>query len=153
MVYDGRKKGDRKVDNLWGKLSQLPPVVPDLNFGPDSETLRAIRESGERTKKIQQAQLETAKNTGTMREQLDKVICNQNEYIELLKRQNHDLMRVLENIFASSEDSATVQKEILRIMQEQNVNEELLKDKGMDVFIQGLFTCVNMYLASKGINL
>ena|GEM_PF-6702188 len=127
--------------------------MPKMNIGPSPETLKAMDEGVERKRKAQEAQVRTAQNTEDMKEQLDRVICNQNDYIELLKRQNHNLIRVLENIFVSSEDSAAVQKEILRIMQEQNVNEGLLKDKGMDVFIQGLFTCVNMYLASKGINL
>lgn len=139
------------MDDSWGKLSQLPPVVPDLNFGPSKEYLRELKEAGDRAQEIRQAQLDTAKNTGTMREQLDRVICNQNDYIDYLKNQNNELIRVLENIFASSEDSAAVQKEIMGIMQEKNISEELIKDKGMDMFIQGLFTCISIYLSSKGI--
>lgn len=68
----------------------------------------------------------------------------------IMKYNNH-ILQELQNIFGSSEDSVIVQKEILRIMQEQNPDESLLKEKGIDVIIQMFFMSLQIYLANKGI--
>ena len=45
-----------------------------------------------------------------------------------------------------------VQKEILKILQDQNPDRELLKDKSLDVVIQMIFGAISVYLKSKGID-
>jgi len=153
FIKIGEKSSLLNDDKIWNSIPQNQYLQPNLNLEPDKEVMKAIRENGERVRKSQEAQVATAQNTEDMKERLDRVICNQNDYIEILKNQNQYIKQVLGNIFASSEDATGVQKEILKIMMTQNVNESLLKDKGMDIFIQGLFTCINMYLSSKGIQL
>ena len=127
--------------------------IPKIKVGPSPEELRELDRAYERNRKAQEAQVKTAQNTEDMKNQINIVIRNQNEYIDILKSQNQHILHVLENIFASSEDTAIVQKEILKIMNDKGVNEELIKDKGMDVFVQGLFTCINILLAKYGISL
>ena len=83
---------------------------------------------------------------------IDVVISNQNDYIEFLKKNYQEIINTLHNLFASGEDSVLVQKEILKILQDQNPDRELLKDKSLDVVIQMIFGAISVYLKSKGID-
>ena len=75
---------------------------------------------------------ETAVNTAEANSQLQRVIDNQNEYIDLLKGQlatqqrqlelDEKQLAILKNIFASGEDGVVVEKEIMKLIQEQ-INE------------------------------
>lgn len=98
-----------------------------------------------------QANIETARNTSEMKNDLKMVIHNQNDYIAMLKEQNEYIKRVLNNLYGSSEDSVIVQKEILKIMQESNSAGGMITDKGLDAVIQMVFNAVQIYLKSKGI--
>lgn len=53
---------------------------------------------------------------------LNPAIDFQNDYIRLLKYQNH----ILKNIFVSGEDGVAVQKEIMKIMQEQGMADDTI---------------------------
>ena len=142
-------------DNQWLEkiTDSTPTYLPSINTGRNKELDEHLEEMYERNRKVYQAQLETAENTGKMKGQLDRIICNQNDYIDMLKEHNNHILQELQNIFGSQEDSVMVQKEIFKLMKEQNVNENLLKDKGMDAFIQALFMCINILLVRHGINL
>ena len=100
-----------------------------------------------------QANIETARNTAEMKDDLKTVIHNQNDYIAMLKEQNEYIKQVLNNMFGSAEDSIIVQKEILKIMQESKPTDGMAADKGLDVIIQLVFNAIQIYLKSKGIML
>lgn len=108
----------------------------------------AAEERNRKFDEARKATIETAANTAEMKSDLKEVIHNQNSYIRLLEKQNE----VLKNIFASNEDSAAVQKEIMKILQEQGIDESTFKDKGLDVVIQSAFMAVQIWLKSKGID-
>jgi len=116
------------------------------------ENLKVVEQMHEERRKKEaqnlQATLETAENTAEMKGDLKEVIHNQNDYIKLLKRQNE----ILKNIFVSEEDGVAVQKEIMKIMQEQGVSDDTFKDKGLDVVIQSAFLAIQVWLKSKGID-
>lgn len=124
--------------------------------------------------KMQKAIEQTAVNTAETNLQLQKVVENQNAYIEILKNQlsvqtqqlefNEQQLSILKNIFASGEDGVAVEKEILKLIQEQIDSShplwDYVKDKGGDVAVAGitagvpvLYNAIKMYLASKGIQL
>lgn len=66
----------------------------------------------------------------------------------MLKYQN----QILINIFVSGEDGVAVQKEIMKIMQEQGLADDTIKDKGLDVVIQSAFLAIQVWLKAKGID-
>ena len=124
--------------------------------------------------KMQKAIEQTAVNTAETNLQLQKVVENQNAYIDILKNQlsvqtqqlefNEQQLSILKNIFASGEDGVAVEKEILKLIQEQIDSShplwDYVKDKGGDVAVAGitagvpvLYNAIKMYLASKGIQL
>lgn len=113
--------------------------------------LRAIERTHEERRKREaqtlQATLETAENTAEMKGDLKEVIHNQNDYIRLLKCQNE----ILKNVFVSGEDGVAVQKEIMKIMLEQGMENNTFKDKGLDVLIQSTFLAIQVWLKTKGI--
>lgn len=117
---------------------------------------------------------QTAMNTAETNLQLQKVVDNQNAYIEILKEQlatqkkqmklNEEQLGILNNIFASGEDGVIVEKEIMKLIQGQiDSNHPLwdyVKDKGGDIAVAGatagapvIYASIKMYLASKGIML
>lgn len=150
------KVGDKAASESFMKLSTDQPSFLstiekkafDTGYHPGVNMV-----VNEDYKQAQQAQIKTAENTEVMKEEMREIINNQIDYIRMLKEQHSHTTQVLENIFASSEDNTGVQKEMLKIMSEKGINEDLIKDKGMDVFVQGLFTCINILLAKNGINL
>lgn len=102
----------------------------------------------QRKEEARQATIETAENTSEIRDDLKQIIHNQNSYIKVLEYQN----QLLKNVFASGEDGVAVQKEIMKILQEQSESGETFKDKGLDTIIQSVFLCVQIWLKSKGID-
>lgn len=117
---------------------------------------------------------QTAMNTAETNLQLQKVVENQNAYIDVLKEQlsvqkqqielNEQQLIILKNIFASGEDGVIVEKEIMKLIQEQIDSShplwDYVKDKGGDIAVAGanagapvIYASIKMYLASKGIML
>lgn len=136
--------------------------MPQLNINPavdimdkinreQQEVMDAINEAeDERRRKFdetREAAIETAENTAEMKQDLKEVIHNQNSYIKMLERQND----ILRNMFASGEDGVAVQKEIMQILQQQG-NDSLFADKGLDAGISAVFIAVQVWLKSRGID-
>lgn len=129
-------------------------------------------EAYETRQRMQNALEQTASNTAETNLQLQKVVENQNDYIELLKEQllvqkqqlefDEQQLAVLKNIFSSDEDNVLVEKEIMRLIQEQIDSQhplwDYVKDKGGDLAVTGITACAPVFygafkafLASKGI--
>lgn len=180
-------KGEIMANDKFGGIK-----LPD-NFNLDftktinlaSDVQAQIDESNRRTMKLaeeaynnRQRELkaieQTAMNTAETNLQLQKVVENQNEYIDVLKEQlstqkqltelNEQQLIILKNIFASGEDGVIVEKEIMKLIQEQIDSShplwDYVKDKGGDVAVAGvtagapvIYASMKMYLASKGIML
>ena len=113
---------------------------------------KSLQEAAEDMEKAREAQIKTAEYSSEIAKKIDVVISNQNDYIEFLKKNYQEIINTLHNLFASGEDSVLVQKEILKILQDQNPDRELLKDKSLDVVIQMIFGAISVYLKSKGID-
>ena len=113
---------------------------------------KSLQEGAEDMEKAREAQIKTAEYSSEIAKKIDVVISNQNDYIEFLKKNYQEIINTLHNLFASGEDSVLVQKEILKILQDQNPDRELLKDKSLDVVIQMIFGAISVYLKSKGID-
>ena len=113
---------------------------------------RANNEKVQRELAVKQAAIETAENTAEMRETLEEVVQNQNDYIRLLKQNNQvlaDQLDMLKKIFVSGEDSVAVQKEIMRLISEREIDlKELIVDKGIDAALQLIFSLIPIALAS-----
>ena len=128
---------------------------------------QAAQAAYEERHRMQEAVVQTAENTAQTNIQLQKVIENQNDYIDLLKKQleiDAKQLDALKNIFASSEAGVTVEKEIMKLIEEQiDENHPLwdyVKDKGGDVAVAGIlqwgpviWTAVKACLVAKGIML
>lgn len=125
-------------------LNVFQPVI-----SPDVE--EAMQETAEEMANAREAQIKTAEYIADMIKKIDVAISNQNDHINLLKKNNQTIIEVLHNLFASGEDSVIVQKEILKILQDQDSDKDLLKDKSLDVIIQMIFGATSVYLKSKGI--
>ncbi len=108
----------------------------------------AVEERRRKFDETRQAAMETAENTAEMKQDLKTVIHNQNSYIKMLENQNE----ILRNMFTSGEDGVIVQKEIMRILQEQGESDCTFRDKGLDAAIQTVFLGVQVWLKSKGID-
>lgn len=132
-------------------LSCTNNLIQDIQREQE-KNLKIVQEAAEeRNRKFDEARkatIETAANTSEMKSDLKEVIHNQNSYIKLLEKQNE----VLKNIYASSEDNVVIQKEVMKILQEQGIDESTFKDKGLDVVIQSAFMAVQIWLKSKGID-
>ena len=115
-------------------------------------TIKMISDAAEERRKkfdeTRQAAIEPAENTAEIKGDMTQVIHNQNNYIKILEHQNE----VLKNIFASGEDGVAIQKEILKILQDQGELDGTFKDKGLDAAIQTVFLGIQMWLKSKGID-
>ena len=55
-------------------------------------------------------------------------------------------------MFVSGEDGVVVQKEIMKILQEQGETDSTFKDKGLDAGIQAVFLDIQIWLKSRGID-
>lgn len=113
--------------------------------------MASIRLENQAKEEERRANIETAKNTAEMKDDLKTVIHNQNDYIAMLKEQNEYIKQVLNNMFGSSEDAVIVQKEILKIIQESKPTDGMITDKGLDVVVQLVLNAIQIYLKSKGI--
>jgi len=71
-------------------------------------------------------------------------------------------LNILKNIFTSEEDGVAVEKEIMKLIQEQIDSShplwDYVKDKGGDIVVAGvsagapvIYSVIKMYFASKGI--
>ena len=117
---------------------------------------------------------QTAMNTAETNLQLQKVVENQNAYIDVLKEQltvqkqqielDEQQLIILKNIFASGEDGVIIEKEIMKLIQDQIDSShplwDYVKDKGGDIAVAGatagapvIYGSIKLYLASKGIML
>lgn len=165
------------------ELTNMPKLDLSYTTNLASGVQAQIEESNRRTQQIaeeaynnrqrmQNAIEQTAINTAETNVQLQKVVENQNAYIDVLKDQlstqkqqlelNEHQLTILKNIFASGEDGVAVEKEIMKLIQEQiDSNHPLwdyVKDKGGDIAVAGVsagapvvYGAIKMYLASKGI--
>jgi len=174
------------ADDLFGKgLTPVDLPSLDLSYTVNlassvqaqmDESIRRVQEIGQEAynnrQKMQKAMEQTAINTAETNVQLQEVISHQNEYIDLLKSQlstqqqhlelDEQQLTILKNIFASGEDGVAVEKEIMKLIQEQ-INSshplwEYVKDKGGDIAVAGItaggpviYTAIKQFLASKGI--
>ena len=100
---------------------------------------------------------------------MNTVTKNQNDYIDLLnaiiqqqKQQNallSEQLQKVKNIFSSQEDGVAVEKEIMRLIQEQIDDKhplwDYVKDKGSDLAISALtpviYNAIKTYLATQGV--
>lgn len=135
-------------------------VPPAFNLKIDTSHLdnamnaitMASHEKWEREQRLLKATEATANNTAETNERLNTIIDNQNDYISLLKEQleqqkkqieaTEEQLLILRNIFASTEDGISVEKEIMKIIQNE-IDEshpwyEFFKDKGGDLVVAGL---------------
>jgi hypothetical protein len=119
---------------IKGGMNMMYLNQPSPEFGIPKDVQRQLDENFKRKKKSEEAQIQSA------------------EYLKGIKESQARIEEILENIFASGEDAVIVQKEIMKIMKENGVNENTIKDKGIDFLIQGVFTAIQFYLNSKGIN-
>ena len=167
--------------------TQYTPV-PDLvarltsaveNFSPNQDIINKVDALNRRTiaetaeiyenrQKMMAALEQTAQNTGEANAQLTVMVSQQMEYIQLLQEANQTLkqqletqqsqMQILQDIFTSEEDSAKVEKEIMRLIAEQ-INErhplwDYVKDKGGDALLSCgpvIYKAFKTLLAAKGI--
>ena len=119
-----------------------------MNQELDEEISAAVEEREKKFDETRQAAIETAENTAEMKQDLKIVIHNQNNYIKMLEYQN----QLLKNMFVSGEDGVVVQKEIMKILQEQGETDSTFKDKGLDAGIQAVFLGIQIWLKSRGID-
>ena len=165
---------DKHFDNL--KPVNIPKLDLTRSFDLAASVQTQMEERQRQIEKINQSAYEerrrtqeaierTAENTAQANLQLQKIIENQNAYIDLLRGQlesSQKQLDLLKNIFASSVDGVAVEKEIMKIIQ-LNIDErhplwEYVKDKGGDVAVAGvlqwgpvIWTALKTYLAAQGI--
>lgn len=119
----------------------------ELNTTPPY--LDEIQEHIERVEEERQANIRTAEHTAAMNEQLGVMIKNQGQLIEnqrsIIDNQEKQIEQLeqqlhkLENIFVSSEDSALVQKEIMKMVGDKgHPIWSYIADKGGDVLVENL---------------
>lgn len=165
------------------ELAGLPKINYSYTANLASGIQAQIEESNKRTQQIaeeaynnrqrmQKAIEQTATNTAETNVQLQKVVENQNSYIDILKDQlsaqkqqlelDEQKLTILKNIFESGEDGVAVEKEIMKLIQDQIDSShplwDYVKDKGGDIVVAGvtggapvIYSAIKIYLASKGI--
>lgn len=133
---------------LFLDYDKISENFKQMNQELDEEIGAAVEEREKKFDETRQAAIETAENTAEMKQDLKTVIHNQNNYIKMLEYQN----QLLKNMFVSGEDGVAVQKEIMKILQEQGENDITFKDKGLDAGIQAVFLGIQIWLKSKGID-
>lgn len=138
----------------------------------DDAARKIAQEAYENRQRMQKAIEQTAINTAETNVQLQKVVENQNEYIDVLKEQLtmqkkqiqvlEQQTNILERVFSSEQDGVVAEQEILELIKKQIDSSHPLwnyvKDKGGDVLVTGVTTGVpviygalKMYLEAKGI--
>ncbi|MBQ8280474.1 MAG: hypothetical protein IJZ23_11575 [Roseburia sp.] len=145
----------------------------DLDNAMNAITM-ASQEKWEREQRLLEATEATANNTAETNERLNTIIDNQNDYICLLKEQlaqqkkqieaNEEQLLILRNIFASTEDGISVEKEIMRLILNEIDDKhpwyEFFRDKTGDLAVAGvsagapvIYAALKTYLISQGITL
>ncbi|RHO54839.1 hypothetical protein DW094_08465 [Ruminococcaceae bacterium AM07-15] len=128
-------------------------------------TRQIAQEAYQNRQKMQKALEATAENTARTNQQLQQVVQNQNDYIALLKQQletDEQQLDVLKSIFASDENGAAVEKEILNLIRDQIDSQhpmwDYVKDKTGDIAVAGItagapiiYNALKAYLATKGV--
>ncbi len=165
------------------KMVDIPNINASYTANLASSVQAQIEENNKITQQIadeayinrqrmQKAIEQTAINTAETNVQLQKVVENQNSYIDVLKDQlsiqkqqlelDEQQLTILKNIFASGEAGVAVEKEIMKLIQDQIDSShplwDYVKDKGGDIAVAGVtagapvvYSAIKMYLASKGI--
>lgn len=155
MDNDLKLVSSTPLNKTLSSISNMPSSMPlhfkPIDQQPSTQVLINLKESARKAEEQRQADINTANNTAEMKTDLKAVINNQNDHIAMLKEQNRFIKQVLNNIFGSSEDSALVQKEILRIMKGSKSTDEIIADKGLDIIVQMVLNAAQLYLRSKGI--
>ena len=150
-----------------------PANMPSLDLSHTISLASGIQaQIDESNRRTQQIGEEAYKNRQKMQQALEQTAINTAEYIDLLKNQltvqqqqldlDEKQLSILKNIFASGEDGVVVEKEIMKLIQEQiDSNHPLwdyVKDKGGDLAVAGItagtpviYAAIKQYLASKGI--
>lgn len=168
------------IKNLSNKIdfANIQPVVPSFKIDTSyiDEISQAVDESNRLRAEREQRELDaleaTAYNTAETKERLNKVIDNQNDYIEALKQQieiqkqqlflSNSQLEVLKSIFNSGTNGLEVEKELMEIIKTEIDDKhplwDYVKDKGGDIAVAGitagvpvLYQAVKAFLASKGI--
>ena len=151
------------LSTTYNMASTVQRQMDEMN----RESMRIAQEAYESRQREIRALEETAANTYETNSQLKTVIDNQNEYIQLLKKQlenDEQQLEILRALFASGEDGVIVEKEIMKIIQEQIDDKhpiwDYVKDKGGDIAVAGvtagipvIYTAVKTFLQTKGIML
>ena len=151
------------LSTTYNMASTVQRQMDEMN----RESMRIAQEAYESRQREIRALEETAANTNETNSQLKTVIDNQNEYIQLLKKQlenDEQQLEILRALFASGEDGVIVEKEIMKIIQEQIDDKhpiwDYVKDKGGDIAVAGvtagvpvIYTAVKTFLQTKGIML
>lgn len=161
-------------------FKNFQPAMPTLKIdtsGLDS-AMRAIDAANQERWEREQRQLDaleaTASNTAETNNRLNKVIDNQNDYIEALKTQiemqkkqielSAEQVEILKNIFGSTEDGVAVEKELMKLIRDEIDDKhplwDYVKDKGGDIAVAGiaagapiLYNTFKAFLLTKGIAL
>lgn len=116
---------------------------------------RITREVAEHRGKVDRAVIDTAQNTKEVNEKLDVIIENQNDYIELLKKQladiNYSIDILFNNVFDIkdiSEESKDIAKAIYAklITGDKFDFKSFIADKGADTFIQAIFFLLGLFM-------
>ncbi len=161
-------------------FKDFQPTMPTFKIDTSvfDDTMRAIDEANQERWEREQRQLDaleaTASNTAETNNRLNKVIDNQNDYIEALKTQieiqkkqieiSAEQVDILKNIFASSEDGVAVEKELMKLIHVEIDDKhplwDYVKDKGGDLAVAGitagapvLYNAFKAFLLTKGITL
>ena len=159
------------IAHFNGILKDFTPqyTIPQEIEAMNRRIIAETNEAYENRKKAITALQQTAQNTEETNEQLGVMVSQQMEHIKLLLEANKTLKRqletqqnqlqVLQNIFASGEDAAIVEKEIMRLITEQIDKShplwEYVKDKGGDALIASgpvLFKAFKAFLIARGIS-
>lgn len=180
-MADDFKFGNTLTPDVLAKLNaniQPQRIFAEGIASEQDRMMRQAQEVGEQAfqnrKKMQEAMERTANNTAVANERLEKIIDQQSEHIDLLKSANDTLkeqletekkqIEILQNIFASGEDDVLVEKELMRLIQNEIDDThplwDYVKDKGGDIAVAGvtagipvLYSAFKAYLLSKGIML
>ena len=149
-------------------ISYTRDIVSDLQSQIEQNNNQAFKHAEEAYKngqKVRESLEQTANNTAETNAQLQKVIDNQNDYIELLKQQlevNQQQVEILKDIFKSGDEGVAMEMEIKALI-EQKIDSnhplwDYVKDKGGDIAVAGITTATPFiynalkgYLTSKGI--
>lgn len=148
------------IDEPILPLSVSLPEKPFESIQKQNEEIFQMAMEGNKKKQQQfEDTHKIAQNTDIMIQSLSDQVTLQKKYIELLELNNNaqkEQLGILNNLFASNEDSAIVAKEILTIMQQQdNVNDSMrsfLADKGVDVLL-AVLPALWTYLQKQGFHL